>query len=67
MVSSHLKITEDLDNLMIFNFTQKYQVSTRIMLKDTLLKIQNETKLLGVIINNNLTWEENASKLIKKS
>ena len=54
--------------LLIFNFiTQKYQFSTRLMLKDTLLEIQNETKLLGVIINNNLTWEENMSTLIKKS
>ena len=51
---------------MLFNFTQNYQFGTRLKLEDENIEIVNEMKLLGTVINSNLTWEDNCAYLIKK-
>ena len=41
---------------MIFNFTEKYQFSTGLMLNN---QIVDSTKLLGTIISDDLHWDLN--------
>ena len=53
--------------VMIFNFTEKYQFTTRLKLNDDNLEVVRQAKLLGVIISDNLKWDENTSYLVKKS
>ena len=53
--------------IMIFNFTQNYQFVTRLTLNNENLEIVKSTKLLGVIISDNLKWDENTIYLIKKA
>ena len=51
---------------MIFNFTNNYQCATRLYLNEKQLKRVKETKLLGCIISEDLTWHSNTAMTIKK-
>ena len=44
---------------MLFNFTEKYQFGTRLMLKNEPLEIVDSTRLLGTIISSDLSWDLN--------
>ena len=46
--------------VMIFNFTDKYKFTTR-------LQMNNENKLLGVIISDELKWDEKTKHLVEKA
>ena len=52
---------------MIFNFTEKYQFNTRLSIEDSKLEVQKKCKLLGVIITDNLRWDENTKYLVKRA
>ena len=52
---------------MIFNFTDNYQFATRMPLKNENLETVKESKLLGVIISDDLKWNQNTNYLIKKA
>ena len=52
---------------MLFNFTKKYQFKTILKLNEENIEIVNKSKLLGTIITDNLTWDENTDYLIKKA
>ena len=62
-----MKINETKTKTMVFNFTQKYQFSTRLKLNHTNIETVTETKLLGTILTNDLTWERNTEELVKKA
>ena len=53
--------------VMIFNFTNNYQFSTRLKLKNENLEIVKESKLLGVMVTDDLKWDNNTQYLIKKA
>ena len=53
--------------VMLFNFTDNYQFTTRLSLNDENLEIVKETKLLGVILSDNLKWDQNTDFLVKKA
>ena len=55
------------NKVIVFNFTENFQFSTRLYLENTLLEIINETKLLGTIISSDLKWYQNTEMLVKKS
>ena len=52
---------------MVFNFTNDFQFGTRMVLNNQDLEEIQETKLLGVIINNKLNWDSNTDFLVKKA
>ena len=52
---------------MIFNFTNKCQFTTRMSLNNENLEIVKSTKLLGLIMSENLKWDENTNFLVKKA
>ena len=52
---------------MVINFTDNYQYNTRLCLGSKLLEQVREDRLLGVIINDKLTWESNTEFIVKKS
>ena len=52
--------------IMLINFTKNYQFSTRLQLKNNNLEIVRETKILGMILTDDLKWDANCSYLIKK-
>ena len=52
---------------MVVNFTDNFQFSTRLNLEDNLLEQVRETRLLGVVINDGLTWHSNTDFIVKKA
>ena len=59
-------ISQKKTKAMIINFTDNYQFTTRLQLKGENIEVLNKMKILGTIINDKLTWDENCSHLIKK-
>ena len=53
--------------VMIFNFTENYQFTTRLELSRENLEVVSQAKLLGVIITNDLKWDSNTDYLVKKA
>ena len=52
---------------MIFNFSKKYQFTTNLNVDNSEIEIVKETKLLGTILTDKLTWDRNTEELVKKS
>ena len=52
---------------IIFNFTPKYQFTSRLTIEGKPLSIVDHTKLLGLILSNDLTWSRNTQYLIKRA
>ena len=52
---------------MIFNYTEKYQFTTRLSIKGENLEVIDSTKLLGTIITNDLKWNENTATIVQKA
>ena len=52
---------------MIFNFTNKYQFTTRLTLNAENVEVVPEVKLLGTIISNDLTWDSNIASIVKRA
>ena len=52
---------------MVINFTKKYQFSTRLSLDNKMLEEVKECNLLGLSMNNQLTWYNNTEKITQKA
>ena len=52
---------------MIFNFTDRFQFTTRLKLKNQAIEVIDSTRLLGTIISNDLKWDLNTSSIVKKA
>ena len=52
---------------MIFNFTKNYQFSTRLSMEGEVVETVQDTRLLGTIVSNDLTWSKNTHNIVKKA
>ena len=59
-------ISEKKTKAMIFNWTDNYQFTTRLQLKGENIEIVDKMKILGTIITNKLSWNDNCALIIKK-
>ena len=50
-----MKINTNKTKVMIFNFTQNHQFTTRLTMDDDKIEVVDNTKLLGTHITNDLT------------
>ena len=50
---------------MVFNFTDLYQFGTRLELNNEHIEVVKMAKLLGVIITDDLKWDQNTTSLVK--
>ena len=53
--------------VMIFNYTDNYQFTTRLKLNNENIEVVNKSKLLGVVVSDDLKWDENTTYLVKKA
>ena len=60
-------INQKKSKCMIFNYTHKYQFSTRLAIEGEVLETVAETKLLGTILTNDLRWSKNTQNIVKKA
>ena len=62
-----MKLNSDKSMYMIMNFCTSKPYQTRLYLENSLLKQVKETKLLGIIIADDLTWHRNTDNLVKRA
>ena len=62
-----MQLNTDKSKYMIFNFTNSYQFNTRLSLENNLLEQVSEESLLGLVINDTLTWDSNTDFIVKKA
>ena len=62
-----MKLNSDKSKYMIVNFTRNYQFNTRLELENILLEQVHETRLLGLVINEQLSWQSNTTFIVKKA
>ena len=62
-----MKVNETKTKNIIFNFTKKYQFTTRLTLNDENIEVLKSTKLLGTIISDDLQWNLNTENLVRKT
>ena len=60
-------LNQNKTKVMTFNFTDNHQFSSRLTLNNEHLEIVNFTKLLGVVISDDLKWDENTDFLVKRA
>ena len=66
-VNQKMMLNEKKTKNLFFNFTDKYQFSTRILLNDEIVETLENTRLLGTIISDDLRWELNTKNIVKKA
>jgi hypothetical protein len=59
-------ISESKTKCMIINFTNKFQFQTRLTLNNQNIETVDKMKILGTVITNTLSWNENCARIIKK-
>ena len=62
-----MKLNHKKSSLMCFNFTNNYQFSSRVSMEGYILPILPQTKLLGVIVTQDIKWTENTKYIIKRA
>ena len=65
-INQKMLISEKKTKAMIINFTNNYQFTTRLILNSTNIEVVDKIKILGTVINDNLTWNDNCQELISK-
>ena len=58
-----MRLNVDKTKNIIFNFSKNNQFSTDIKLDGKTIETVSETKLLGILITNNLSWNKNTERL----
>ena len=66
-LENQMKLNHKKSSFMTFNFTEKYQFGTRINIENENLKKVDKCKLLGVVLTNDLKWDENTKFLVRRA
>ena len=61
-----MKLNSEKSKFMVVNYTDNYQFSTRLRIDNNSLKQVTQTRLLGVLVNDQLAWHANTEFLVKK-
>ena len=64
---SEMKLNPDKTKYMIFNFCRSAQFQTRLHLNNSMIEQVNQTRLLGVLISDDLTWHANTTCIVNKA
>ena len=52
--------------IMLINYRNKYQFTTRMKLKNNNIQQVKEAKMLGTILSDDLLWNKNCENIVKK-
>ena len=66
-IEKKMKLNVSKTKNIIFNFSKSKQFSTEIKLDGEMIETVSETKLLGTVITNDLSWKKNTDKIIKEA
>ena len=62
-----MELNKKKSQAMLFNFTRDYQFTSRTVMENEVIDVVKETKLLGVMVNDVLSWDTNTSYLVKRA
>ena len=62
-----MELNQNKTKSMIFNYTRNYKLSTSLLVDSEPIEVISETKLLGTIITNTLSWDRNTDNLVKRA
>ena len=62
----HMKLNIKKTKNLVVNFSKKHQFSTEIKLGGQIVETVNQTKLLGTIITNDLSWNKNSDFIVRE-
>ena len=63
-----MKINQEKTKIMVFNMTKKWQFPPEIGFQNQkFLEITKQSKILGVIISNDLKWSQNTQFIVEKA
>ena len=62
-----MKLNTKKTQYMIINFTDKYQFNTRLELDGNLLEEVSKARLLGVHLDNKLSWQLNTTSIVQRA
>ena len=62
-----MQLNSNKSKYMVINYTDNFQFNTRLKLDDNLLEQVSETRLLGVVLQDDLKWYSNTEFIVKKS
>ena len=62
-----MKLNVEKTKFMIMNFTDNYQINTRLDISGQLLQQISETRLLGVILRDDLSFKSNTQFMTRKA
>ena len=62
-----MKLNTGKTKFMIFNFSRNYQFNTRLKLEGKALEQTHETKLLGLVLRDDLSWKSNTELITKRA
>ena len=65
--NKEMKLNTEKTKYMIFNFSTKFQFNTRLRLEDNKLDQIHQTKLLGLVLRDDLSWKANTGELTRKA
>ena len=65
--SKEMKLNSSKTKYMIINFCKSSEFQTRLYVHNNLLEQVRETKLLGLVITDDLKWHKNTESIIKKA
>ena len=64
---SEMKLNPDKTKYMIFNLCRSAQFQTRLHMNNSMIEQVNQTRLLGVLISDDLTWHSNTACIVSKA
>ena len=62
-----MELNKKKSKAMVFNYTRNFQFSSRAQIEDEIIEIITETKLLGVIVTDDLKWDKNTLYLTRRA
>jgi hypothetical protein len=65
--NKEMKLNTEKTKYIIFNFSTKFQFNTRLRLEDNKLDQIHQTKLLGLVLRDDLSWKDNTGELTRKA
>ena len=65
--TNKMELNRKKSKVMLFNYTNNFQFTSRIEMENDTMEVIRETKLLGVIVNDHLDWTSNTSSLVKRA
>ena len=60
-------INSDKTKYMIINYSKNYQFSTRLSLEGKVIQQITQTKLLGVMVDDSLSWQANTNYIVRQA